>query len=204
MIKRQRNHKGEGSRLKDELMQAAMRILDRAPATSLSLRMVAREAGVAAPSVYPHFPDAATMMSEIVRECWEQMAAAMADAARSCTSDDAFDCLKEQMAAFVRYAMERPSRYQLLFALQPVEEEDTMAGYLRPAYREARVSIDRYVTQGGRLPAEDEMSTVLLVISLAHGRIALAHLAPHREGNSAVAVERFVLSLLDRIFHPSL
>ena len=71
--KRQRNQRGEGSRLKDELIDAAMRILDRSPNAQLSLRMVAKEAGVAAPSVYRHFSDVRAMMAEIVQTCWVQM-----------------------------------------------------------------------------------------------------------------------------------
>jgi len=41
MVKRQRNQRGEGARLKDELVEAAMRILDKSPGGQLSLRMVA-------------------------------------------------------------------------------------------------------------------------------------------------------------------
>lgn len=199
---RKRNRRGEGGLLRDELIRAAMRILDRSPATQLSLRMVAREAGIAAPSVYPHFDDARTMMSEIVRECWRQMALAMAEAARDSAGHSAFDRLKAQMAAFVRYAMERPSRYQLLFAMQPMEPEASreMEGYLKPVYRQVIEALEAYQSEGGLLPASDMMSSALLVISLAHGRIALAHLAPQRLGNSAPHVEAFVLDLLERIF----
>lgn len=199
---RKRNRRGEGALLRDELIQAAMRILDRAPATQLSLRMVAREAGIAAPSVYPHFADARTMMSEIVRECWRQMAVIMAEAARETARASAFERLKNQMAAFVHYAMARPSRYQLLFAMQPIEPEDAsqMEGYLKPVYRQVIETLEAYRNEGGVLPASDLTSSALLVISLAHGRIALAHLAPVRLGNSAPHVEAFVRDLLDRIF----
>ena len=199
---RKRNRRGEGSHLRDELIQAAMRILDRAPATQLSLRMVAREAGVAAPSVYPHFADARTMMSEIVRECWRQMARAMADAASKSASRSAFERLKAQMSAFVHYAMERPSRYQLLFAMQPIEPAppSDMEGYLKPVSRQVIETLEIYLSEGGKLPADDLTASALLVISLAHGRIALAHLAPARIGNSAPRVAAFVLDLLDRIF----
>ena len=202
MTPRKRNKKGEGAMLRNELIDAAMRILDRAPATVLSLRMVAREAGVAAPSVYPHFTDGQAMMSEIVRECWRQMAAAMALAADQVDDGDAFARLKAKMGAFVQYAMERPSRYQLLFAMQPLDPEDPgqMDGYIRPVYRQVTDTLEDHVREGGVLPADDLLESALMVISLAHGRIALAHLAPIREGNSPPHVEAFVLDMLDRIF----
>ena len=44
------------------------------------------------------------------------------------------------------------------------------------------------------------MATALLVLSLAHGRIALAHLALNRRGNTAAGVEAFVLETLDLLF----
>lgn len=184
-------------------MRAAMRILDRAPGSQLSLRLVAREAGVAAPSVYPHFADARTMMTEIVRECWRQVGEEMA-AGAAAYSTDARGRLKNQFSAFVDYAMERPSRYQLLFALQPIDpaEADTMQGHLRPAYRQVLHVVEEFAREGGKLPGEDIASSTLLLISLAHGRIALAHLAPDRVGNSARGVKAFVLQAIERLFPP--
>lgn len=119
---------------------------------------------------------------------------------------DAIDELKEAgvtwaMVAFVEYAMDRPSRYQLLFAMQPIEPEaDMMDGYLRPAYRQVIETLEEHVAAGGYLPAKDLMSAALLVISLTHGRIALAHLAPNRRGNSMRSVSKFVAEHIERAF----
>lgn len=200
--KRQRNPKGEGARLREELIQAAMRILDGAPGTQLSLRLVAREAGIAAPSVYAHFDDARSMVTEIVRECWHQVGEVMAAALKASPADDALGRLKDQFGAFVDYAMSRPSRYQLLFALNPIdpEESDKMQGHLRPAYRQVFQTVEAFFDEGGELPGNDIPSSTLLLISLAHGRVALAHLAPHRSGNSAAGVKGFVLDAIARLF----
>jgi len=43
----------------------------------------------------------------------------------------------------------------------------------------------------------------LLALSLAHGRIALAHLAPLEPGNSPAGVVAFVLETLHHIFFSS-
>ncbi len=197
--KRQRNQRGEGARLKDELIDAAMRILDRSPDSQLSLRMVAKEAGVAAPSVYRHFADVRAMMAEIVRTCWAQMGEHLVTATTSAAGGTPLDSLKTMMSAYVRYAMERPSRYQLLFALAPVPETD-LDGPLRPAFRPIRETIEAIAAAGGKVPAGDAFNAALLIISLAHGRIALAHLAPLRPGNFAADVEVFVLEALDLMF----
>ena len=198
---RQRNQRGKGGRLKDEIVQAAIRILDRAPATELSLRMVAREAGVAPPSIYPHFADARTMIAEIVRHCWCQVGDAMSAAADECEGR-AFATLEARVRAYVRYAMERPSRYQLLFALQPLETETLrdLPGLVQPAYRNIFASVEALRHDGFSLPVEDVATATLLVLSLAHGRVALAHTAPHREGNSTESVQAGVLAMLEGIF----
>lgn len=197
---RPRNNRGEGGRLKGEVIEAALRLLDRSPSAELSLRMVAKEAGVAAPSIYSHFPDAKAVMTEIVRQCWVQMGDEMSRAAAECLSDEVREIIKAQMAAYVRYAMERPSRYQLLFAMQPIEEHEPNLGLLLPAYRSLFLSIERWTNEGGALPANGVLSSTLLTLSIAHGRIAFARLAPLRVGNSAPEVATFVAEALDRLF----
>lgn len=178
-----------------------MRLLDRSPSTALSLRMVAKEAGVAAPSIYAHFADGKAVTTEVVRQCWVQMGEAMAHAAQECTADGILDKIKAQMRAYVRYAMERPSRYQLLFAMQPIEErEPDLRGLLQPAYRSLYQSIEHWAGEGRALPGKDVISVTLLTLSIAHGRIALAHLAPLRPGNFAPNIETFVTDALDQLF----
>lgn len=176
-----------------------MRILDRAPATELSLRMVAREAGVAAPSLYRQFEDADSLIKTVVRACWQQVAAEMSAAAEADPGGTGLSRLQQQMGAYVQYAMQRPSRYQLLFAL-PAGWEAELEGPLRPAYRAVLESIQSHAEAGGYLPADDVISAAILTISLAHGRIALAHLAPARIGNRALDVEAFVRGAIVRLF----
>jgi AcrR family transcriptional regulator len=199
---RRQNQRGEGPRLRLEIMQAAMRILDRAPATQLSLRMVAKEAGVTPPAVYAHFPDAKTMMIAIASECWRQLADEMSLASRKAGPASAFASLKIQVGAYVRYAMGRPSRYQLLFAFYPIDAETSR--YLprpaEPVYLKVNELIDRFVAEGGALPAPDSHAATMLVLALTHGRIALAHTTPDRPWNQPEEVAGFVTEILDRLF----
>ncbi len=202
LVKRERNHRGSGDRLKSEVIEAAMRILDQNPVSALSLRMVAREVGVAAPSVYAHFPDAKAMIAEVGRECWRQLGEAMAGSTAHLRRPTPHEELKAKMTAYVQYAMERPSRYQLLFAPEHASSESSpeSPGLLQPAYRSVIASIEDLAAEGCVLPSRDVISTTLLILSFTHGRIALAHLAPWRSGNSAGGVTTFVLETLNQLF----
>ena len=200
--KRQRNQRGEGARLKIEIIDAAMRLLDRRPAAELSLRTVAREAGVTPPSVYAHFPDAQAMMTEVVRECWRQMGEALSQVTIDSHEAGVFQQLMGKISAYVRYALEAPSRYQLLFAAQPIDpvEPSDVEGLLAPAFFSMMETIEKFAAEGGRLPTTGAFSTTIMILSLVHGRIAIAHLAPLRDGNSAAGVAYFVTKTLTRIF----
>ena len=55
--RRARNPRGSGDRLREEIVEAGIRLVDETgDSAALTLRGVARAAGIAAPSIYQHFP----------------------------------------------------------------------------------------------------------------------------------------------------
>ncbi len=84
---------------------------------SLSLRAVAREAGVSAPSIYLHFPDKAALVLEVLRRRFAELATALDTAARGST--DARDELLARSLAYCAFADEHPGSYRVMFASVP-------------------------------------------------------------------------------------
>ncbi|MEV7679982.1 TetR/AcrR family transcriptional regulator [Streptomyces sp. NPDC088341] len=81
---RPRNRRGEGARLRADILAAATDLLDRGDERAVTLRAVARKAGIAARSIYPHFPDRPAIMLAVVREAFGELSGrlrAAADAA---------------------------------------------------------------------------------------------------------------------------
>src|SRR6185437_6193275 len=75
---RRPNPRGQGGRLRDELLDAASGLLAVGGRDAeLTLRSVARAAGVAAPSVYQHFADLDELMLALVRYHLADLAAAI-------------------------------------------------------------------------------------------------------------------------------
>lgn len=176
-----------------------MRILDRQPDSSLSLRLIAKEAGISAPSVYMQFPDARALLKEVVHECWRQMADAMRQSLASAEPRSLFDTLVAAARSYVHYAMERPSRYQLLFDLPGVSAMDTV-GPVQPVFRVIAEPLEQMARVNEPVPFNDPILAALLVLSIAHGRIALAHNAPVRSGNAIASVEDFVEMSVRHLF----
>jgi AcrR family transcriptional regulator len=120
---RERNPQGEGSRLRDELIAAAGRLLAAADdVDALSLRGVAREAGVAAPSVYLHFASKEALLRAVVGEHFAALQRAIETEVAS--GHDPASRLLAGCLAYCRYAVEQPRSYQLLFNTPRPEIKD--------------------------------------------------------------------------------
>jgi AcrR family transcriptional regulator len=111
---RTRNPQGEGFRLRQELIAAAGRLLaSGADTETLTLRGMAREAGVAAPSVYLQFANKEALLQAVVDEHFTALRHAIE--AGSAAAQDAPSGLLAGCLAYCRYAAEHPGSYRILF-----------------------------------------------------------------------------------------
>jgi AcrR family transcriptional regulator len=111
---RTRNPVGEGNRLRVELLAAAGRLLAaKGDPEAVTLRAVAREAGVAAPSVYLQFADRDALLQAVFVEHFAEFQQAIE--AAGATSDDPATRLLRGCLAYLRFAEERPGSYRVIF-----------------------------------------------------------------------------------------
>jgi AcrR family transcriptional regulator len=121
---RERSPQGEGARLRDELIAAAGRLLAAdGDVDSLSLRGVAREAGVAAPSVYLHFASKEALLRTVIDEHFSALRQAIELGAE--TGNDTTSRLLAGCMAYCRYAMDHPGSYRILFNTPRRDLEDS-------------------------------------------------------------------------------
>ncbi|MGI5222602.1 TetR/AcrR family transcriptional regulator [Nocardia sp. CA-290969] len=112
---RTRNPRGEGARLRDEIVAAAVELLDETGEESaITLRSVARRAGIAPPSIYRHFPDQPAIMLAVVRNAFDELDEQLRTALNST------DAPRERLLAvcdcYLGFARARPGRYRAMFA----------------------------------------------------------------------------------------
>lgn len=107
------NRRGQGARLREDLVASAMAMVEKGDARHLSLRGIARTVGIAATSVYLHFPDVDHLLAAVVERAFEQLTAATGQAALNVV--DPAEELQARCRAYCRFALDRPRLYQLMF-----------------------------------------------------------------------------------------
>ena len=112
---RQRYARGEGDRLRTDLLEAAADLMAiHGSVEGISLRAVARRTGVSPTAVYRHFDDHTELLRESVHYCWEHFRHVMQEASDS--SSDPFEAFHASGRAYVRFAMENPGQYRVMFS----------------------------------------------------------------------------------------
>ena len=112
---RLRNPRGQGDRLREELIEAAVQLLADAPhPDDVSIRAIARAAGVSPTAAYRHFSDRDDLVCEAVGACFGEFAAEMLR--RTEGMDDPFERLRETGRAYLHFATAEHGRYRVLFS----------------------------------------------------------------------------------------
>lgn len=98
--------------LRRALVDAARRILEAEGPSALSLRAVAREAGVSPAAPYHHFKDKAELLDAVASEGWTMLDAAMAKAKTESSPRAAMNALG---VAYVCFARANPALYRVMY-----------------------------------------------------------------------------------------
>ena len=187
-------HHGDLSRA---LVDAARRILESEGPAALSLRAVAREAGVSPAAPYHHFKDKCELIEAVAHEGWEELGAAIAKARAAAPS--VREALTSIGVAYVCFARENPALYRVMYdgmrdrVQMPDHAKDPESGYSHVASA---------IVEAGANP-EDTQELQLATIAAwcaAHG---VAEMAGFKEFDSLKEAmggeEPFVRAILDHI-----
>ncbi|HEX4179879.1 MAG TPA: TetR/AcrR family transcriptional regulator [Caulobacteraceae bacterium] len=99
--------------LRRALLESADAILERDGPNALSLRAVAREAGVSPAAPYHHFKDKDELLSAIAQEGFDRLKAALTAA---CVAEhDPRRKMSDLGVAYVKFAQSHPALYQVMY-----------------------------------------------------------------------------------------
>jgi AcrR family transcriptional regulator len=120
---RSRARRGEGDRLREEIVAATAALLEATgDMDAVSIRAIADAVGVSSPSIYLHFPDKTALLYAVCQQRFEQLDQVIEAAAR--LASDPFDELSRRGAAYIRFGLEHPEQYRILFM-----ERDEPSGF---------------------------------------------------------------------------
>ena len=158
--------------LRRALIDAASRLLEAEGPSALSLRAVAREAGVSPAAPYHHFKDKGELLEAVAQEGWALLDAALAKAKAQAPSPQ--EAMNGLGVVYVCFARENPALYRVMYDTARDREAlpDDVSKDKDSAYCKVR---DTLVAAGA--PSSDEIDLELATIAAwcsAHGLAEMA------------------------------
>jgi AcrR family transcriptional regulator len=168
---RQRNPRGQGDKLRDDIIEAASRLLADPSSPPLTLRAVAREVGVAATSVYLHFDDIASLVLAVAERRFGELARLQDLALEGVV--DPVERMRAGCLAYCEFGLAHPGHYQVMFVTQseplaaiPIEQ--------MPGYAVFERLVDEVAAYQGLAPdAPEAFVTATIIWQQLHGIVSL-------------------------------
>jgi AcrR family transcriptional regulator len=184
--RKQAYHHGD---LRAALVEAAAQLAAERGVAALSLREAARRAGVSQAAPYHYFADKSALLAAVAEAGFQQFDRTQA-AALDEASADPIERLQALASAYVRFALDKPHYFRVMFRPHLVEP----AKYAE-LHRVAQRTFERLVdcTRAARLSVghedPDPLAAATLVWSVPHGLAMLYLEGPISEGTTPRAVE---------------
>jgi AcrR family transcriptional regulator len=176
--RRARSPRGSGERLRDDLLLAAEEVLARSGSEEpLSLRAVARAAGVAPTAVYLHFEDREALVYAVLERLFANLAEqrnAAEDKAAAEGGDD-WERLRARSHAYVRWGVEQPGAYRVLYEGRALPSlSDPREVTFGQAMLDRTTELIEALARGGRAdPVGGSERAGLLLWTVLHGIVSL-------------------------------
>jgi AcrR family transcriptional regulator len=172
---RQRNPRGQGDKLRDDIIEAASRLLADPASPPLTLRAVAREVGVAATSVYLHFADIQSLVLAVAdRRFGElvQMQNRAMDGETGLAATTPRERVLAGCMAYCEFGLENPGHYQVMFVSRSAALATIPVDQM-PGYKVFQQLINSVADVLGPDSSDAALVTATLIWQQLHGIVSL-------------------------------
>ncbi|MCK6522864.1 TetR/AcrR family transcriptional regulator [Myxococcota bacterium] len=158
--------------LRASLLRAALELLQEGGVEALTLRAVARRAGVSPGAPYHHFADKDALIAAIAGAAFAELHLVLSEAAHGAAAKNAAGRLQAMCAAYVRFALHGPARYAVMFHpdLGQSPAMQTVAGAALAAFEQLNLAV---AAVSPRPDPRGQREAALLVWATAHGAVVL-------------------------------
>jgi AcrR family transcriptional regulator len=175
---RRRNARGQGHLLRGDIIAGATAILERTGSEeAITLRAIAREIGITAPSIANHFADRAAIIDAVVADQLTDLSSVLVAAAQEVS--DPVDALLGAWRAYVGFGRTYPTRYRIIFERRFLalwdEDERPMVETL-PLFTgtvEMMIGLLQTCIDTGRSRSKDVLADSVAIWFFVHGMVAL-------------------------------
>ena len=175
---RPRARRGEGERLREEILEATSTLLVAAgDREAVSIRSVAEAVGVTPPSIYLHFTDKAALIQAVCERHFDALDRSIA--AEVAGRGDPLEQLRVRGRAYVRFGLDHPEQYRILFMTRQGAVEPPSEHLRRASGFDALVDNVGRAMEAGALAPADPLLVATGLWTVVHGITSLAISMPH-------------------------
>src|SRR5258707_12746866 len=168
--------------LRAALLRAAVDLLEEGGETELSLRAVARRAGVSVAAPYRHYEDREALVSAVAAVGYQELAERLAAAHPSPSTPQQ---LASVAVAYVQFALERPALFRIMFGEPCDRDNDERVAATAAVSLYLRAIVER------TFPHADADALATAIWALVHG-LAFLHLDGKLDASTPSAVPQRV------------
>ncbi len=151
--------------LRQTLLETAFRLVDEEGIGAISMRALARTAGVSSAAPFRHFSDRNVLLRAVAEKAAAELERKLDEASAECS--DALTQFRAMTVAYVRYAAEHPALFDLIQSTAPLS-----GGFLGGVNDERRLKLIALIYEGqnaGLIPEADPELIALSSEALTHG-----------------------------------
>jgi AcrR family transcriptional regulator len=175
--------------LRAALLHAAMDLLEERGETALSLRAVARRAGVSPAAPYRHYADREALVSAVAGVGYRELAERLAAAHPSPSTPEQ---LASVAIAYVQFALERPALFRIMFGEPCDRDNDERVAATAAVSHYLRAIVER------TFPQADAEALATAIWALVHG-LALLHLDGKLDARTPAVVADRVTAAIEAV-----
>lgn len=182
--------------LREDILEVSRNMLVKDGFGKMSMRKIAKLAGVSATSIYLHFQNKDELLLALIESSIAKLALALEE--NLTDSDDSIMKLEKMAQSFVDFALENPQEYEIIYMVRPEE----MPRFPKEKFQQIRRIYELLagiISEGkhtGALNVDDPLMSAYMIWAQLHG---VASVIISRRLDTRIPDKEFVSQAVDHI-----
>ncbi|MDZ7807886.1 MAG: TetR/AcrR family transcriptional regulator [Gracilimonas sp.] len=186
----------EENPLRDQILEISRSMLYKDGYKSLSMRKIAKKAGVSATSIYLYFENKDHLLHTLIEESVEDLSRYIEE--KALPVGNSIDRLKVIIHGYAEFGLKYPEKYEIIYKVRP----DSMARYPKEKFRKARRAYELLVktieesVEKGQMDVEKPLLVAYSIWAQLHGIVSVVL---NGRLDSRINKEQFIEDSIDHV-----